>query len=46
MKNHYTGFADLTMLFMSHYTPPRIENNWLVRSFIMWYIVIIHSIMK
>jgi len=33
--NHYTSLADLAMLFMSHYTPPRIENNWLVRSFIM-----------
>ena len=33
MKNHYTRLADLPMLFMSHYTPPRIENNWLVRSF-------------
>jgi len=33
MKNHYTSLADLTMSFMSHYTPPRIENNWLVRSF-------------
>ena len=45
MKNHYTSLADLTMLFMSHYTPPRIENNWLVKSF-HHIIVIIHSIIE
>jgi len=29
MKNHCTSLPDITAWFMSRYTPPRMENNWL-----------------